>query len=64
MRKIVVLLIKPIVFVAFPFPSPSSDLKVKTAVTRTQRDDKGKVYGPEYRVTIHEAKKAVTIDAA
>ena len=27
-RKIVALLIKPIVFAAFPFPSPSSDLKV------------------------------------
>ena len=33
-------------------------------MTRTQRDDKSKVYGPEYRVTIHEAMKAVTIDAA
>ena len=47
------------------FPGPSLPFaNIKTAVTRTQRDDKGKVYGPEYRVTIHEAMKAVTIDAA
>ena len=33
--KIVVLLIKPIAFVAFPLPSPSSDLKVPTDVGST-----------------------------
>jgi len=37
---------------------------IKTAVTRTHRDDKETVYGPEYRVSIHEAMKAITIDAA
>ena len=47
----------------FPGP-PLPFANIKTAVTRTQRDDKSKVYGPEYRVTIHEAMKAVTIDAA
>ena len=47
----------------FPGP-PLPFANIKTAVTRTQRDDKEKVYGPEYRVTIHEAMKAVTIDAA
>ena len=33
--KIVVLLIKPIVFVAFPFPSPKSDLKVPNIAKNT-----------------------------
>lgn len=47
----------------FPGP-PLPFANIKTTVTRTQRDDKGKVYGPEYRVAIHEANKAVTIDAA
>lgn len=37
---------------------------LKTAVTRTCRDDKETVYGPEYRVSIHEALKAYTINAA
>ena len=37
---------------------------LKTAVTRTRRDDKETVYGPEYRVSIHEALKAYTINAA
>ena len=47
----------------YPGP-PLPFANVKTAVTRTQRYDKEKVYGPEYCVTIHEAMKAVTIDAA
>ena len=47
----------------YPGP-PLPFANIKTAVTRTQRDDKEKVYGPEYCVTIHEAMKAVTIDAA
>ena len=33
-------------------------------MTRTHRDDKDTVYGPEYREPIHDALKAVTIDAA
>ena len=37
---------------------------LKMAVTRTRRDDKETVYGPEYRVSIHEALKAYTINAA
>ena len=37
---------------------------LKTAVTRTSRDDQETVYGPEYRVSIHEALKAYTINAA
>ena len=37
---------------------------LKTAVTRTNRDDQETVYGPEYRVSIHEALKAYTINAA
>lgn len=37
---------------------------LKTAVTRTHRDDQETVYGPEYRVSIHEALKAYTINAA
>ena len=47
----------------FPGP-PLPFANIKTAVTRTQRGHKDKVYGPEYRVTIYEAMKAVTIDAA
>ena len=47
----------------FPGP-PLPFANIKTAVTRTQRDEKEKVYGSEYCVTIHEAMKAVTIDAA
>ena len=35
--KIVVLLINPIVFVAFPLPSPSSDLKVPNLIYIVQR---------------------------
>ena len=37
---------------------------IRTEVTRTQRDDKEQVYGPEYCVSIDEAMEAVTIDAA
>ena len=47
----------------FPGP-PLPFANIKTAVTRTHRDDKETVYGPEYRVSIHEAMKAITIDAA
>ena len=37
---------------------------MKTAITRCHRDDPTTPYGPEYRVTIHEALKAYTINAA
>ena len=47
----------------FPGP-PLPFANIKTAVTRTHRDDKETVYGPEYRVSIHEAMKTVTIDVA
>ena len=47
----------------FPGP-PAPFANLKTAVTRTHRDDKDTIYGPEYCVSIHEALKAVTIDAA
>ena len=48
-----------------PFQAPPLPFaNIKTAVTHTQRGHKEKVYGPEYCVTIHEAMKAVTIDAA
>ena len=47
----------------FPGP-PLPFANIKTVVTRTQRGHKDKVDGPEYRVTIHGAMKAVTIDAA
>ena len=47
----------------FPGP-PLPFANLKTAVTRTHRDDKDTIYGPEYCVPIHEALKAVTIDAA
>ena len=43
---------------------PSPFLNMKTAVTRTTRDDPNIVYGPEYRVSVHEALKAYTINAA
>lgn len=47
----------------FPGP-PLPFANLKTAVTRTHRDDKDTIYGPEYCVSIHEAMNAVTIDAA
>lgn len=47
----------------FPGP-PLPFANLKTAVTRTQRDDKETVYGPEYSVSTHEALKAYTINAA
>ena len=47
----------------FPGP-PLPFANMKTAVTRTQRDDEDTVYGPEYRVSIDEAVKAYTINAA
>ena len=37
---------------------------MKTAVTRCTRDDPDTPYGPEYRVSIHEAVKAYTTNAA
>ncbi|XP_001636622.2 putative amidohydrolase YtcJ [Nematostella vectensis] len=37
---------------------------IKTAVTRTQRDDPKTVYGEEYKATLDEALKAYTINAA
>lgn len=37
---------------------------MKTAITRCSRDDPTTPYGPEYRVSIHEALKAYTINAA
>ncbi|PIK60752.1 hypothetical protein BSL78_02316 [Apostichopus japonicus] len=37
---------------------------IKTAVTRCTRDDPNTPYGPEYRVSVHEALKAYTVDAA
>ena len=48
---------------AFPGP-PLPFANMKTAVTRTQRDDNQTVYGPQYRVSIDEALKAYTINAA
>ena len=48
---------------AFPGP-PLPFINMRTAVTRTQRDDDNTVFGPEYRVSVHEALKAYTIDAA
>ena len=37
---------------------------MKTAITRTCRDNPDHPYGPEYRVSIHETLKAYTINAA
>ena len=48
---------------AFPQP-PLPFANLKTAVTRTQRDDNETVYGPEYCVNIHNAIKGYTINAA
>ena len=48
---------------AFPGP-PLPFANMKTAVIRTQRDDNQTVYGPQYRVSIDEALKAYTINAA
>lgn len=42
----------------FPGP-PLPFANLKTAMTRTHRDDKDTIYGPEYCVSIHEAMKAV-----
>ena len=47
----------------FPGP-PLPFANLKTAVTRTQRDDPETVYGPEYCVNIHDAIKGYTINAA
>lgn len=47
------------------FPGDASPFSnMKTAVTRCSRDDPTTPYGPEYRVSIHEALKAYTINAA
>ena len=37
---------------------------MKSAITRCHRDDPDHPYGPEYRVSTHEALKAITINAA
>ena len=37
---------------------------MKTAVTRCTRDDPTSPYGPEYRVSLHEALKSYTVNAA
>lgn len=47
------------------FPGDASPFSnIKTAVTRTCRDDPNHVYGEEYRVSIDEALKSYTINAA
>ncbi|XP_072036249.1 putative amidohydrolase YtcJ [Amphiura filiformis] len=47
------------------FPGDTNPFaNMKTAITRTCRDDPSHPYGPEYCVTIHEALKAYTINAA
>ncbi|KAK3707607.1 hypothetical protein QZH41_017863, partial [Actinostola sp. cb2023] len=48
---------------AFPGP-PEPFVNMKTAITRTRRGDPSTVYGKEYRVSIEEALKAYTINAA
>ncbi|XP_038067421.1 protein LONG AFTER FAR-RED 3-like [Patiria miniata] len=48
---------------AFP-GDPSPFANMKTAITRCTRDDPTTPYGPEYRVSIHEALKAYTVNAA
>ncbi|KAK3732877.1 hypothetical protein QZH41_018667, partial [Actinostola sp. cb2023] len=48
---------------SFPGP-PEPFANMKTAITRTRRGDPSTVYGEEYRVTIEEALKAYTINAA
>ncbi|XP_072043080.1 uncharacterized protein [Amphiura filiformis] len=47
------------------FPGDANPFaNMKTAITRTCRDDPSHPYGPEYRVSIHEALKAYTVNAA
>lgn len=47
------------------FPGPPQPFEsIRTAVTRTRRGDDKAVYGPEYRVSVHEALKAYTVNAA
>lgn len=43
-------------------PLPFANMK--TAITRTQRDNESEVFGPEYCISIHEAIKAYTIGPA
>ncbi|XP_072036010.1 putative amidohydrolase YtcJ [Amphiura filiformis] len=47
------------------FPGDANPFaNMKTAITRTQRDDPTTVYGPEYCATIDEVLKSYTINAA
>ena len=47
------------------FPGEANPFaNMKTAVTRCTRDDPNTPYGPEYRVSIHEALKSYTVNAA
>ncbi|XP_038048608.1 putative amidohydrolase YtcJ [Patiria miniata] len=47
------------------FPGEANPFaNMKTAITRCTRDDPTTPYGPEYRVTIHEALKSYTVNAA
>ena len=48
---------------AFPGP-PLPLLNIKTAVTRTQRDNDDVVYGEDQRISVHEAIKAYTVGPA
>ena len=58
--KIVVLLIKRIVFVAFPLQSPSSDLSLETAVIprRNEKQRLCKILGSKQRVLWEMCKLA------
>ncbi|XP_071800320.1 putative amidohydrolase YtcJ [Asterias amurensis] len=47
------------------FPGSAAPFdNIKTAVTRCTRDDPNTPYGPEYCVTVHEALKSYTVNAA
>ncbi|XP_022092691.1 uncharacterized protein LOC110980376 [Acanthaster planci] len=47
------------------FPGEANPFSnIKTAVTRCTRDDPNTPYGPEYCVSVHEALKAYTVNAA
>ena len=47
------------------FPGPPQPLaSIKTAVTRTHRDDGTTVYGPSHRISIHQAIQAYTTGPA
>ena len=45
------------------FPSPSALISMKTAITRTMRNNPN-AYGPEHCITVHEALKAYTVGPA